>query len=207
VEIVCCDAGVSISLVHAEDATAGKVQSIDTLQSLTRKRQVSSDLSVKTGEKKAAPNIGEEPNRSLGHRKQGPLSSDAERRVHTKTHPTAHRDPVHKRHIRLRVRRDQVIELVFLSEKLYAFGGFAGFVLECELRYVPACTEGFFPGPLNDDNVCKLRFLPFLRVVVSRWCGREGRGETCRRGWILLIMEPFKALSLPGRFSSIVRTP
>jgi len=49
---------------------------------------------------------------------------------------------------------------------------FAGFV-ECELRYVPDCTEGIFPGPL-DDNVCELRFLPVLRVAVGVGGGEEG---------------------------------
>lgn len=186
------------------------IQRLHAHQPVARQRQIRSNLPIQSWQEKAPPHVRKEPDDGLGHRKHGALGRNPEGRVHRQADAAAHSYTIHESNVRLLVGCDQVVELVLEAEEsgrlLHALG--TGRAELCERLNVPAGAKRFSAGAFDDDDVGDLGLGPFLRRFREDNPGRARGGvRTWRRGTIFSVMDSLRALSFPGRLSSMVRTP
>lgn len=132
------------------------IQSVNSLQGLRGQGEVGSDLSVKTREEEGSSNVGEESNGGLGHGKYGALGSNSERSVDGESNSSSHGDSVHESNVGLRVGSDEVVDLVFVAEKVYRLLVSSLLVVDGKRSYISSGTEGLLSGAFHDDDVGQL---------------------------------------------------
>lgn len=186
------------------------VQCLHAHQPVARQRQIRSNLPIQPWQEKAPPHVRKEPDYGLGHRKHGALGRDPEGCVHRQADAAAHSYTIHEGDVRLLIGCDQVVELVLKAEE----GGRLLHALRtsraelCERPNIPAGAKRFGAGAFEDDDVGDLGLGPFLRRFREDNPGRaRGEVRTWSRGTIFSAMDSLRALSFPGRLSSMVRTP
>ena len=123
------------------------------------------------GEQPGAADIGDEPDRGLGHRELRAFGDDARAALHVRGKPdaAAHYDAVHNRHERFRVTADKRVEGVFLAPEgeRVAEPARAAFV---EPAHVAAGTQPTLAGAVENDQFDR-------RIVAPREQRRPDRPD------------------------------
>ena len=133
-------------------------------QKLARQRKVFAHKPRATRQKVAASDVRKQPNVGLRHRQLAALGDDANLCALADAHAATHDHAVHQRHIRLGVVVDEVVERVFLGEKVFQ-ARVASVCGLMEKTNVATSTKGhalaFLRGPANHH--CRDR-----RVIAPR---------------------------------------
>ena len=88
-------------------------------QGLTGQAQIFATSPSQTAEKETPAHIGKQANVGFGHGHLGALGDQAQSRSLGQAHAAAHDDAIHESDVRLGVGVDQVVEGVFLGEKVF----------------------------------------------------------------------------------------
>jgi hypothetical protein len=152
-----------------------ELQAFGPIKPCPGQREELPDAPFKSRQIPAATYIGKQADAGFGHGEAGIFGRHAETCRLADTDAAAHGDPVHEGDYRLRVSEQQMVELIFVVEKLPSA---LAIVVDCRIAQEGDIAAGAEPaslGMVDDDAFDRVVILPLQQRLGHRVDHRQGQ--------------------------------